>query len=117
VAQILKRIGTTEATNLLATEYSDVDYENSIYYEDFSEDQKNEIMLIKILQLKLSSIVPSHVSNVNGIKVVRTDTIEERDNKEDAHDLNDLIPSNDIPVCSDEISLTRYLYLYVYIYI
>jgi hypothetical protein len=39
VAQILKRIGTTEATNLLATEYSDVDYENSIYYEDFSEDQ------------------------------------------------------------------------------
>mmetsp|Transcript_15196 Transcript_15196/g.14591 ORF Transcript_15196/g.14591 Transcript_15196/m.14591 type:complete len:681 (+) Transcript_15196:218-2260(+) len=112
VAQILKRIGTTEATNLLATEYSDVDYENSIYYEDFSEDQDEDDreILMKILPLRLSSIAPPYVSDVNGI--IEGRTVEEKyNNKEESQDetgdFNNLTPFNNISVCSDEISLTR----------
>lgn len=119
MAQILARMGTTEADNLLAAKYSDVDYESRILYEDLDSDQEKEDKGMKMekekimqvmLQLELASVRSPDMSGVDA------DTIRHlaahvrnvgRQNSRETNDPNDLISTNDIQVNNNETSITR----------
>lgn len=99
------RMGTTEANNLLAAEYSDIDYENSIFYEDLSEDQNEKEKQIKTLRINLTTNFPPSISDVDGVKQVEIGAVEGRgSNGEESHDLDSL---HDVSLKSGGLSVTR----------